>query len=121
MEKSDIDKARGIDLETVLEGFGAIRDPADPKRNWKTHAGRVTVTDEKFYNHDAACTCKLQVQPMSTASAIGVIFIATPSHQLANRPEPINRSFALVEAGPLETGGGLLDLAQSTPGSCCTE
>ncbi|QPH46373.1 DUF3991 and TOPRIM domain-containing protein (plasmid) [Pseudomonas fulva] len=53
MEKSDIDKARGIELEAVLEGFGAIRDPADPKRNWKTHAGRVTVTDEKFYNHDA--------------------------------------------------------------------
>jgi hypothetical protein len=52
MEKSDIDKARSIELDAVIEGFGGVRDEADPKRNWKTHAGRITVTDEKFYNHD---------------------------------------------------------------------
>ncbi|NBB13557.1 DUF3991 and TOPRIM domain-containing protein [Pseudomonas sp. SLFW] len=53
MEKSDIEKARGIELASVIEGFGGIRDAADPKNNWKTHAGRITVTDQKFYNHDA--------------------------------------------------------------------
>ncbi|RON41384.1 hypothetical protein BK666_24575 [Pseudomonas frederiksbergensis] len=53
MDKTDIAKARGIGLATVIEGFGGLPDPADPKNNWKTHAGRITVTDEKFYNHDA--------------------------------------------------------------------
>lgn len=38
--------------EAVLERFGAQPDPQDPKRNWKSHAGRITVTDGKFYNHD---------------------------------------------------------------------
>ncbi|QKZ07850.1 DUF3991 and TOPRIM domain-containing protein [Pseudomonas eucalypticola] len=52
MEKSDIEKARSIELADVIEGFGGIRDPADPKNNWKTHAGRLTVTGQKFYNHD---------------------------------------------------------------------
>ncbi|POR73748.1 hypothetical protein BKM30_26115 [Pseudomonas syringae pv. syringae] len=53
MDKKAIEAARSIDLDTVVEGFGGVRDEADPKKNWKTHAGRITITDEKFYNHDA--------------------------------------------------------------------
>lgn len=52
MDKLEISKAREIPLEAILERFGAERDPTDPKRNWKTHAGRMTITDDKFYNHD---------------------------------------------------------------------
>ncbi|MEX3556432.1 MAG: DUF3991 and TOPRIM domain-containing protein [Burkholderia gladioli] len=52
MDKLEISKAREIPLEAVLERFGAERDPTDPKRNWKTHTGRMTITDDKFYNHD---------------------------------------------------------------------
>lgn len=37
----------------VLESFGAERDPADPKRNWRTqNRDRITVTGNQFYNHD---------------------------------------------------------------------
>lgn len=52
MDKLEISKLREIPLEAVLERFGAQPDPQDPKRNWKSHAGRITVTDGKFYNHD---------------------------------------------------------------------
>src|SRR5260370_27488344 len=52
MDKNEIEKVRGVPLDDVLERFGAQRDPQDPQRNWKTHAGRITVTDAKFYNHD---------------------------------------------------------------------
>ena len=52
MDKNEIEKLRGVPLDAVLEQFGAQRDPQDPERNWKTHAGRITVTDGKFYNHD---------------------------------------------------------------------
>ncbi|MGY0343572.1 DUF3991 and TOPRIM domain-containing protein [Xylella fastidiosa] len=52
MDKLEISKLREIPLEAVLERFGAQRDPQDPKRNWKSHAGRITVTNGKFYNHD---------------------------------------------------------------------
>jgi Protein of unknown function (DUF3991)/Toprim-like len=52
MDKNEIEKLRRVPLDTVLERFGAERDPQDPTRNWKTHAGRITVTDGKFYNHD---------------------------------------------------------------------
>lgn len=52
IDKAEISKAREIPLESVLEKFGANRDPQDPNRNWKTHAGRITVTEGKFFNHD---------------------------------------------------------------------
>ncbi len=52
MDKSEIVRLREIPLDAVLERFGAQRDPQDPKRNWKTHAGRITITDGKFFNHD---------------------------------------------------------------------
>ena len=52
MDKLEISKAREIPLEAILERFGAERDPNDPKRNWRTHAGRITITGDKFYNHD---------------------------------------------------------------------
>ncbi len=42
-----------MSLEFVLESFGAERDPADPKRNWRTqNRDRVTVTGNQFFNHD---------------------------------------------------------------------
>jgi hypothetical protein len=43
---------REIPLDKVLERLGCTRDPADPKNNWKTPAGRITVTGQKFFNHD---------------------------------------------------------------------
>ena len=42
---------RALDLERVLEALGCERDLSD-KKNWKTAVGRVTVTDQKFFNHD---------------------------------------------------------------------
>ncbi len=46
-----VDSMRETPLEVVLESFGAQRDKKD-KHNWRTSAGRITVTDFKFYNHD---------------------------------------------------------------------
>ena len=43
---------RAIPLETVLEAMGATPDKSD-KHNWRTSAGRITVTGDKFFNHDA--------------------------------------------------------------------
>lgn len=53
-QKDEARKLReSVSLEVVLEYFGATPDPKDPKRNWRTSANeRVTVTDQKFYNHD---------------------------------------------------------------------
>lgn len=48
----DVDTLRGIPLADVMKAFGGTPDPKDPSRNWRTAAGRITVTDEKFYNHD---------------------------------------------------------------------
>lgn len=48
----DVDTLRGIPLSTVMKVFGAEPDPKDPARNWRTPAGRITVTGEKFHNHD---------------------------------------------------------------------
>lgn len=53
MDKSRLAELREIPLDAVLERFGAQRDPQDPTRNWKTPAGRMTVTGSQFYNHDA--------------------------------------------------------------------
>lgn len=50
--KRDAARVREIPLESVMERLGCTRDPADPKKNWKTPAGRTTVTGSKFFNHD---------------------------------------------------------------------
>lgn len=42
---------RHIQLDLVMERFGAIPDPADI-HNWITPCGRVTVNGTKFFNHD---------------------------------------------------------------------
>ena len=42
---------REIPLSLVLERMGAEHDPADPTRNWRHPVGRITVTNDKFYNH----------------------------------------------------------------------
>lgn len=49
--KAKASVVREIPLESVLEGLGCERDPAD-KKNWKTPIGRITVTGSKFFNHD---------------------------------------------------------------------
>lgn len=49
---SDVDTLRGIPLAEVMRAFGGTPDPKDPTRNWRTAAGRITVTGEKFHNHD---------------------------------------------------------------------
>ena len=51
MDKEEISKLREIPLDVIMENFSAKRDPADPMNNWKSHAGRITITDNKFYNH----------------------------------------------------------------------
>lgn len=50
--RAEAARVREIPLGQVLERLGCERDPADPKRNWKTPAGRITVTGAKFFNHD---------------------------------------------------------------------
>lgn len=42
---------RALDLQKVLEALGCERDRSDEK-NWKTPVGRITVNDQKFFNHD---------------------------------------------------------------------
>ena len=54
MSRDDIAKARGIPLDRVLESLGAQRDPKDPVRNWRLGSSRITVTDSRFYDHNAA-------------------------------------------------------------------
>ena len=48
----DLNDLRNIPLEEILVLLGAQPDPKD-KHNWKTPKGRITVTGQKFYNHDA--------------------------------------------------------------------
>lgn len=48
---SALDILRGIPLNAIMTAFGGEPDPKDP-RNWRTAAGRITVTGEKFFNHD---------------------------------------------------------------------
>ena len=52
MDKVSVEKLREMPLAQVIEGFGGKRDPSDPTRNWKTHVGRMTINDGRFYNHD---------------------------------------------------------------------
>ena len=52
MESEKISKLREIRLETVLEAAGAGRDPKD-RNNWRTEVGRITLTGQKFFNHDS--------------------------------------------------------------------
>ena len=42
---------RKIPLDSVLKMLGAVQDSAD-RSNWKSPVGRITVTGEKFFNHD---------------------------------------------------------------------
>lgn len=42
---------RELPLESVLERLECYRDLKD-KNNWRTPAGRMTVTNNKFYSHD---------------------------------------------------------------------
>lgn len=50
--KTERARLRDIPLESVAEMLGFERDPADPKRNWRTPLGRVTIKDQKFFCHD---------------------------------------------------------------------
>ena len=52
MESEKIERLRNIKLEAVLESAGAARDPKD-RNNWRTEQGRITLTGQKFFNHDA--------------------------------------------------------------------
>ena len=52
MESEKIEKLRNISLDAVLEAAGAVRDPKD-RNNWRTEVGRLTLTGQKFFNHDA--------------------------------------------------------------------
>lgn len=46
------DRVRNLPLESVLELLGCTPDPNDPRRNWRTPVGRLTVTGQQFYCHD---------------------------------------------------------------------
>lgn len=54
MDKEDIARLRAVPLEAVLQRLGAARDPKDPAHNWRLGASRITVTDSRFYDHNAA-------------------------------------------------------------------
>ena len=49
-----IARVRALPLEAVLQRLGAERDPKDPAHNWRLGASRITVTDERFYDHNGA-------------------------------------------------------------------
>lgn len=53
MDALDLQRIRATPLESVLEGFGARRDPKDPKHNWRIAGARITVTDHLFFDHNA--------------------------------------------------------------------
>lgn len=50
MRKTSI-QLREIPLKSILERLSCIKDVKD-KNNWRTPAGRMTITDNKFYAHD---------------------------------------------------------------------
>ena len=52
--QQDTINLRDIPLEIIMEEFGATRDPKDPQKNYRHEQGRITVTQQKFYNHDQA-------------------------------------------------------------------
>src|SRR6202790_667937 len=54
MEKDDIARIRSLPLEAVLHSLGAERDPKDPAHNWRVGASRITVTEARFFDHNAA-------------------------------------------------------------------
>jgi hypothetical protein len=54
MDKDEIARVRALPLEAVLQRLGAERDPKDPVHNWRLGASRITVTDERFYDHNRA-------------------------------------------------------------------
>lgn len=54
MEPSELQRIRATPLDAVLEGFGAQRDPKDPKRNWRVGHSRITVTGDRFFDHNEA-------------------------------------------------------------------
>ncbi|MHB8258428.1 MAG: DUF3991 and TOPRIM domain-containing protein [Acidiferrobacterales bacterium] len=52
MQKPNLNLIRRVPIAEVLQDLGYQPDPADPTRNWRGPAGRVTVTGEKFFLHD---------------------------------------------------------------------
>lgn len=46
------DQVRNLPLSSVLESLSCTPDPKDPRRNWRTPVGRLTVTGQQFYCHD---------------------------------------------------------------------
>jgi hypothetical protein len=54
MDKDEIARVRDLPLEAVLQRLEAKRDPKDPAHNWRLGASRITVTDERFYDHNRA-------------------------------------------------------------------
>ena len=52
MDAHELRRIRATPLESVLEGFGAQRDPKDLKHNWRVAGSRITVTGDRFYDHN---------------------------------------------------------------------
>jgi hypothetical protein len=54
MDVLELQRIRATPLESVLEGFGAQRDPKDPKHNWKHADSRITVdvANQRFFDHN---------------------------------------------------------------------
>jgi hypothetical protein len=51
MDASEWRHMRSVPLDTVLEGFGARRDPKDPRHNWRIGTSRISVSGERFFDH----------------------------------------------------------------------
>lgn len=51
MDAKEVERIRTLPLEAVLEAFGARRDPKDPQRNWRLPGSRISITEQRFYDH----------------------------------------------------------------------
>src|SRR6202171_2151573 len=54
MDKDDIARIRALPLEAVLHSLGAEGDPKHLAPKWPLGARRMTVTDARCFDHNAA-------------------------------------------------------------------
>jgi hypothetical protein len=99
MDKDDIARIRALPLEAVLQRLGAERDPKDPARNWRLGFSRITVTDARFFDHNAAGA--LHRMREGRAGGGGAI-------DLVQYLKDIGFREAVRELGGLASGGGAL-------------
>lgn len=118
MDAHELRRIRATPLESVLESFGAQRDPKDLKHNWRVADSRITVTGDRFFDHNlergggGAVDLTLHLmghdfkQPSADAFRSAVRWLGTAERlvQAAAVQEHRHRGPALVEsAAPEQT------------------